>query len=790
MTRLIPLSLICVAYVIALVLTLSFSTRLQAAPPPGEQLPPRPLTAAEQTAALTTTPIAGASVAVFIELTDEASVRTFARQRTRASLSIATTAAQAQIARIEAAQATLLASALLADAPLLFQTQRVHNGVAVIIDPARMAEIAALPGVASVHPLPLHMPQLSQSVPHLGTPALWDHLRATGLDGETVSIGIIDTGIDYLHVDFGGPGTGYKTNDTTVITDSSVFPNAKVVGGYDFSGDRYDARPDGVSVPQPDPDPMDCWGHGTHVSGIAGGYGVLQNGSPYQGEYGSDLGMSQFAIAPGVAPCAKLYALKIFGCTGFSQLTTLAIEWAVDPNRDGDFSDRLDVLNLSLGSAFGSQLDPSSVALENASLTGMVIAAAAGNSGDTYFIAASPGVAAGVISVASSAIVRVDKARRRFVDIISPFSAHGPRRGDLLPKPDITAPGSNIQSAAAGTGKGSMTSSGTSMATPHVAGAAALLRQLHPEWSGDEIKALLLNTARHDLFSSLSYPPVLYGAGRAGAGRLDLFNALKAEIVVYNSDSPGQGTLSFGAPTVSAETMALKSVRVINKSAITQTLVVQYLPTVDLPGVQIEPLGHNPLTIGPFGQANVPVVFTAQANALHNVPDPTVARRTYFARHWLTEETGHLYFWPPLARFHGEFLSSTQPNVRGEAQFLLSPVTRVLSYTLMISATSAPTLTAATLRYALSEEYPVLYALHGERIATTNRVTITGSMTVTAETMRWLAMDGFDVTLAHANGTLTGTVQSDQAIIRQPVYAAPRPAAVHARTAFAHRLGL
>src|SRR5690606_16023058 len=104
-------------------------------------------------------------------------------------------------------------------------------------------------------------------------------------------------------------------------------------------------------------DPLDCRNgdaaqHGTHVTGIAGGNGVLTDGTSFFGPYNASFDPSTFRVAPGVAPEAELYALKVFGCSGGTTLLLQAFEWAVDPNGDNDLSDRLDVVNLSLGSTF------------------------------------------------------------------------------------------------------------------------------------------------------------------------------------------------------------------------------------------------------------------------------------------------------------------------------------------------------------------------------------------------------------------------------------------------------
>ena len=104
---------------------------------------------------------------------------------------------------------------------------------------------------------------------------------------------------------------------------------------------------------------MDCDGHGSHVAGIVGGSGVRSDGTTFPGPYDGSVPFSSLRIGPGVAPRASLYALRVFGCSGSTGLMTQAIEWAVDPNKDGDFSDHLDVVNLSLGSDFGTATDSS-----------------------------------------------------------------------------------------------------------------------------------------------------------------------------------------------------------------------------------------------------------------------------------------------------------------------------------------------------------------------------------------------------------------------------------------------
>ncbi len=293
----------------------------------------------------------------------------------------------------------------------LFRTQRVYNGIWLYVDASQVAELAKMPGVKALHPIIPKELEHTTSVPLVGALQAW--AGAGNYQGDNISIGIIDTGIDYIHTNFGGPGDYTGQDFTTLGETGNLFPTAKVVGGWDFVGDAYNAAGSGSQlVPVPDPDPMDCNGHGSHVAGTAAGLGVLPDGSTYV-EGGSDtyanlVGLSandyiaKFRIGPGVAPKADLYALRVFGCEGSTAVTDLAIEWAMDPNDDGDLSDHLDVINMSLGSSFGSEFDSSAAASNNAAAAGVIVVTSSGNSGDLYYVTGSPGVAHRAISVANS----------------------------------------------------------------------------------------------------------------------------------------------------------------------------------------------------------------------------------------------------------------------------------------------------------------------------------------------------------------------------------------------------
>lgn len=308
-----------------------------------------------------------------------------------------TSATRSQQAQIDAAQQRFVNQVSALNATVIYRAQRVYNGVAITVDASKLGSIARMAGVKGLYPLVPKTLDNATSVPLISAQLAWNKNTASGKGtGKGIKVAVIDTGIDFVHKDFGGNG------DYTGVSDTSAPKfNAKVVGGYDFAGDDYNANESG-STPKPDPNPFDCNGHGTHVSGTAVGYGVLKNGNTYTGPWNSSTKFSDFRIGPGVAPEASLYGLRVFGCEGSTNVVVPALEWALDPNGDGDFADKVDVVNMSLGSSYGSNYDADAVASNRLTAAGVIVVASAGNSGDSYFITGSPGSANNVISVASS----------------------------------------------------------------------------------------------------------------------------------------------------------------------------------------------------------------------------------------------------------------------------------------------------------------------------------------------------------------------------------------------------
>ncbi|GGP01335.1 S8 family peptidase [Wenjunlia tyrosinilytica] len=291
---------------------------------------------------------------------------------------------------------------------------------------------------------------------------------AAGYTGKGVKVAILDTGVDDTHPDL----------------------SDRVIAKKNFSNS---------------PDDVDRAGHGTHVASIVAGSGK-KSGGKYKG----------------VAPDAKLLAGKVLGDDGSGSDSGViaGAQWAVEQGAK--------VINFSLGSADTPEVDPVEAAVNKLSATkGVLFAVAAGNDGPRAGTVGSPGTAAEALTVGA-----VDKS-----DKLAGFSSVGPTADGSI-KPDITAPGVNIVAAKAAKSEGTpaapgyISASGTSMATPHVAGAAALIASQHPDWSGRQIKRALTASAE---------PGDALSAFQQGTGRVDLGRAIE-QTVVSDQTSVGFGT--------------------------------------------------------------------------------------------------------------------------------------------------------------------------------------------------------------------------------------------------------
>ena len=301
-------------------------------------------------------------------------------------------------------------------------------------------------------------------------------------NGEGVRVGIIDTGIDYTHSDFGACTFEQYQNKQC----------DKIQGGVDYI--------------ELDGDPMDITGHGTHVAGI-----IAADSPSFKG----------------VAPKADLFAIRVCNDSGCPLSTILqGIDWAVDPNGDNLFDDKMDIINLSLGGP-GYIGDTMSERINSLFDFGILSIVAAGNAGGPNQQIGSPGIAKNALTV--GAISNTGE--------LAYFSSRGPvvnySNEDIILKPEIVAPGVNIcsslssQSFIGGTtcmDDSHVLMSGTSMATPYVTGVASIIKQANPNSSPAEIRSILINTSNmQDVITSTFHA--------TGAGKINPTIAINSKLL-------------------------------------------------------------------------------------------------------------------------------------------------------------------------------------------------------------------------------------------------------------------
>jgi subtilisin family serine protease len=366
----------------------------------------------------------------------------------------------------------------------------VLDGFAVVVPRSQLAPLSRMAGV-HVWPSIRYHALLDRTPQLIGAPSLWGPTLATA--GQGMKIAIVDDGIDQTHPFFAPAGYTYPPGFPKGQT---AYTTPKVIVARAFAP----ATPAYANAKLPfDPELSD---HGIHVAGIAAGNN-------------NTLTRTGFRLS-GIAPRAYLgnyKALTIpseFGANGNSPELAAAIETAV---RDG-----MDVINFSIGE---TEIEPTRDvvvrALNAAADAGVVSAVAAGNDFGQFGFGSitSPANAAKAISAAASSGGHGSLE----VDQVEDFSSAGPTPYSLLFKPDVTAPGDGVLSAAPGGGFVEL--SGTSMSAPHVAGAAAVLGQRHPTWTPAQVKSAL----------ALTGDPVHNGGTaevnplREGGGRIDLVQA-------------------------------------------------------------------------------------------------------------------------------------------------------------------------------------------------------------------------------------------------------------------------
>ncbi|MGE0032104.1 MAG: S8 family serine peptidase [Steroidobacteraceae bacterium] len=651
----------------------------------------------------------------------------------------------------------------------------LFNGYSVRVGASQRAALARLPGVVRIWQVDrISLPDYEMSsggaAPDLATAIAMTGASIAqselGFTGAGIKVAVMDTGIDYDHADLGGDGVD-RSNST-------VFPTARVVAGWDFVGDDFDFD----QTPVPDAYPDDCNGHGTHVSGIVGADGEVV----------------------GVAPGVTFGAYRVFGCDGSttSDIMLAAMERA--------FADGMTVLNMSIGSRAQWPQYPTAAASSRLVKRGMVVVASIGNNGpggsapDGPYAAGAPGVGANVIGVASfdnthvtqpafavspdgalfgysSAtaaattptsgslvmsktgtpttvddgcvayadpaphagkavlirrgtcafhikalnaqnagaaavvlynnaagvlnptvagtpaitipVVAIQAADGATIDgriaagettltwtdeltsvpqatggLISGFSSFG-MAADLTLKPDVGAPGGSIYSTVPLDQGGHGTISGTSMSSPHVAGAVALLLESRSkrQYPATAVRDRLQNSADPKLWNLSPGTGLLDNAHRQGAGLLDIDDAILATVDI----SPGK--LSLGESQAGPQTRTLT---IKNSGASSVTLNLSHVTAISTGPKSLTnyatvsyfgsdataSFSADSVTVPAFGAATVDVTITAATG-----PD----RGQYGGYIVLTPEGAGQSYSVPYAGFIGDYqtLQVLTPTANG-----------------------------------------------------------------------------------------------------------------------------
>jgi subtilisin family serine protease len=340
----------------------------------------------------------------------------------------------------------------------------VANGYSVTLPASAQGTLRRLPGVRDVLPTATYAPRLTSTPQQIGASTIWGESLETA--GQGVKIGIIDSGIDVHHPYF--DPTGY-TMPAGFPKGQQRFTTAKVIVARVFAP-KSGATAPSVALAYSDSDSS----HGTHVAGIAAG--------------NADTATGQGRVS-GVAPRAYLGNYKVFVQTD-SGLSPNANSPAIVAAIEAAVADGMDVINFSGGEPeIEPRRDIVALALDAAAAAGVVPVVAAGNDYNDFGAGSvsSPGNSEGAITVGAVQIQGSSTKRTH-----AEFSSVGPTTVSLRLKPDVAAPGVDVLSSVSGGGWTAL--SGTSMASPHVAGAAALLRQGHPAWTVAQLKSALVQS--------------------------------------------------------------------------------------------------------------------------------------------------------------------------------------------------------------------------------------------------------------------------------------------------------
>lgn len=486
----------------------------------------------------------------------------------------------------------------------------LFNGFEVSVSDAEISRLSRLPGVKAVYPVEtLTMPEPNSSLLNNSeeTPETFTSKEVIGvnvlrkdlgLTGKNVKVAVIDSGLDFNH-------PAFKNGE-------------RIIAKVDFVGDNFGKE---GAEPVRGDNPQDCFGHGTHVAGIIGGYDPKKTNA--DGESFS-----------GVAPDVQLGIYRVLGCAGSTNSAILidALEQA--------YLDHMQVVNISIGNSFNNwAAHPAAIVADRMIKKGMVVVASAGNSGTKgAFSMGGVGMGRNVISVAS-----VDKKRRYIsasldkldknalpqpapTNTISKFTSYG-LSAELELKPNLSAPGGTILSTypvIKNTG-GYMEIDGTSQAAPHVTGLIALMLQGKPNLSPKEIRERLMNTASiREVSKAIDGKSLVEPAIHQGAGLINAVAAYTSPVSIHPTELSLRDSAHIPAPH--------KVITLKNTTDAPLVYMLQHRPAVTLSGtvspesldsvasitVNNEPLNEpRRITLPPNSETELNLVFTPPSN----VPD-------------------------------------------------------------------------------------------------------------------------------------------------------------------------
>lgn len=548
-----------------------------------------------------------------------------------------------------------------------FVYEHALNGVALDLTPAEAEQLAAMPGIRAVTPDFERYTQTERGPLWIKADTVWNGTAGVTSRGEGVVVGVIDSGINSSHPSFAATASGFTHSNPRpgFLGFCVANPNActtKLIGVYDF----VSGGANGTASNAGDPD-----GHGTHVASTAVGNPVDSTFS------GTPLTIT------GVAPRSNLISYRGCGSVPPSRACGANSGSILLASINQAIADNVDVINYSIGGTasdpwdeLGAAINTDEEAFLAAREAGIVVAVAAGNADDGVTSLpgslSSPSNAPWVMSVAA-----VTHNRTGAGDRLASFSNRGPVTPLGVIKPDVAAPGVSIR-AASRSGNAVAELSGTSMASPHVAGAAALISAARPSWTADEIISALTLTARADNIVPQTGSAVMTPHER-GAGTLDLSLAVNASLAL----KPGAGQFrnssiatarSLNLPTLGHENCIETCTLTRTFSAMQGTSGGTYQVIANLPNtIAMTPVSNFTLANGAASQAVNFTFSTTAQTSLNNWSYGSITIRR------VGGGTPDLKLPVAIYLSNGTEPALVSFNVTGERGFVDIPVSEVIS---------------------------------------------------------------------------------------------------------------